>query len=224
MDEAARPLSATSRTRLRRFPERGRTDRADLKAILDDGLMCFVGAVVEGGPRVIPMVYGRIDDTLYLHGSVANQVLTAARDGAELCVSVTDVDELVLANSLFHHSVNFRSVMIYGRGRLVTDQREQVAGLRAAADQLVPGRGATLDAPTRKQLAATLVIALPLDEASVKVRQGPPNGEVGDYDRPIWAGVLPLTQTWGEPLSDPKLRTATAIPDHVAKLAGQPLR
>lgn len=217
-------LSATGRTRLRRFPERGRTDRAELEAVLEGGLMCFVGAVVDGCPRVTPMVYGWIGETLYLHGSVVNQVLTAARGGGELCVTVVDLDGLVLANSLFHHSVNFRCAMIYGRGRLVTDEGEQVAALRAAADQLVPGRGQALDAPTRKQLAATMVLALPLAEASVKVREGPPNGEAGDYDRAIWAGVLPLVQRWGEPLPDPKLRGGPGVPDHVARLAGRPVR
>jgi nitroimidazol reductase NimA-like FMN-containing flavoprotein (pyridoxamine 5'-phosphate oxidase superfamily) len=220
---ASSPLSATERTRLRRYPDRARTDRAELYSVLDGGLLCYLGAVVEGCPRVIPMVYGRIDDTLYLHGSVANQALVAAKNGGELCVTVLEISGLVLANSLFHHSINFRCAMIYGPGRLVTDETERLAGLRAAANQLVPGRAATLPDPTRKQLAATMVIALSLAEASVKVRDGWPNGDPSDYERDIWAGVLPLTQTWGEPRSDPKLRQPFEVPPHVARLVGQPL-
>lgn len=223
MDEAAgTPLSPTPRTRLRRYPKRGRTDRADLYAVLDTGLVCFLGAVVDGYPRVIPMGYGRIGDELYLHGSVANQALVAAKEGGEVCVNVTHVDGLVLANSLFHHSVNFRSVMIYGRCRLVTDPDEQIAALRATADQLVAGRAAALPTTTPKQLKGAMVVALSLAEASVKVREGPPNGENADYERNVWAGVVPLVQRWAEPVPDPRLRDGISVPEHVARIVGQP--
>jgi nitroimidazol reductase NimA-like FMN-containing flavoprotein (pyridoxamine 5'-phosphate oxidase superfamily) len=183
--------------------------------------MCFLGVVVDGYPRVIPMVYGRIADTLYLHGSVANQALVAAKKGGEVCVTVTNVYGLVLANSLFHHSVNFHSAMIYGTGRLVTDADERLAALRAAAGQLVPGRAEALPDPSPEQLKATMVIALSLAEASVKVREGPPNGEPADYELDIWAGVVPLSQTWAEPEPDPKLRDGIPVPAHVSLLVGQ---
>lgn len=220
-EAALPPLSPTERTRLRRYPDRGRTDREELYAVLDGALMCFLGAVVNGSPRVIPMVYGRIGDDLYLHGSVANQALVAARDGAPLCVTVATIDGAVLANSLFHHSVNFRSAMVYGTARVVTDEQERIAGVKAAAEQLVPGRARSLPGPSAKELAATLVVALPLAEASVKIREGAPFGEDADYERDIWAGVVPLHQRWGEPEPDPKLRDGIPVPAHVSRLVGQ---
>jgi nitroimidazol reductase NimA-like FMN-containing flavoprotein (pyridoxamine 5'-phosphate oxidase superfamily) len=216
------PLSPTPRTRLRRYAHRRRLDRAELYRVLDAGLLAFVGVVVDGYPRVIPMVYGRIDDTLYVHGSPKNQALVALQTGGELCVTVTNVDGLVLSNSMFHHSANFSSAMIYGAPRIVTDRDEKVAALRATTNQLVPGRGDALADPLPKSLAITMVIALSLQEASVKVREGPPNGERADYERDIWAGVLPLRQTWGEPETDPKIREGIPVPDHVSRLAGRP--
>lgn len=217
------PLSPTPRTRLRRYPDRGRSERAELYDVLDEGLMCFVGAVVNGSPRVTPMVYGRIGDTLYLHGSVANQSLMAVRDGGEICVTIANAYGLVIANSLFNHSVNFRSAMIYGAVRLVTDAQERLDAMRATGDQLIPGRSQALPDPTAKQLAGLMVIAIPLHEASVKVRTGPPHGEPADYDLDIWAGVIPLTQICGEPEQDPKLRAGIDVPLHVAHLVGRPL-
>lgn len=217
------PLSSTRRTRLRRYPKRARTDRAELYQVLDSALVGFLGVVTDGHPRVIPMAFGRVADTVYLHGSVKNQALVAAREGAEVCVTVTNISGLVLANSLFHHSMNFRSAMVYGQCRVVTDDEERIVGLRAAADRLVPGRSAALPAPTRKQLRGTVVMALPLAEASVKVRVGSPNGEAEDYEEDVWAGVLPLNQTWAEPEDDDKLRAGIPIPDHVARLVGRGL-
>lgn len=215
------PLSSTRRTRLRRYPERGRTERASLYDVLDAGLVCFLGVVTDGYPRVIPMAYGRIADTIYLHGSVKNQALVAARNGADVCVTVMNIYGLVLANSLFHHSVNFRTAMIYGKAREVRDPDEKLQGLRSVGNQLVPGRAEALPDPTAKQLRQTMVIAIPLAEASVKVREGPPNGEPDDYELDLWAGVLPLIQMWGEPQPDPKLRNWIPVPEHVARLAGR---
>jgi nitroimidazol reductase NimA-like FMN-containing flavoprotein (pyridoxamine 5'-phosphate oxidase superfamily) len=216
------PLSSTSRTRLRRYPDRGRTDREELYAVLDAGLLCYVGVVVDGSPRVTPMVYGRIGDTLYLHGSVANQPLNAAKAGGEICVTVTNVYGLVLANSLFNHSVNFRSAMIYATATLVTDEDERLAAMQASGNQLVPDRATTLPPPSRKQLAGVMVVALSLAEASVKVREGPPHGEPADYELDIWAGVVPLQQTWGEPEPDPMMREGIPVPAHVTRLLERP--
>lgn len=215
-------LSSTPRTRLRRYPQRARTDRAELYDVLDTGLFCFVGAVVDGCPHVIPMAYGRVEDTLYLHGSTLNQILVAAKDG-ELCVTVTHIDALVLANTLYHHSVNFRSAVVYGRPRVVSDDAERLAAFRATAEQLVPGRAATLRPPSAKELSAVTVIALSLEEASVKVRDGGPFHEPAE-DPDIWAGVVPVHQTWGTPEPAPDVTDASAVPEHVARLAGRKVR
>jgi nitroimidazol reductase NimA-like FMN-containing flavoprotein (pyridoxamine 5'-phosphate oxidase superfamily) len=215
-------LSSTPRTRLRRYPERGRTERAELYDVLDTGLVCFLGAVVDGCPHVIPMAYGRIDETLYLHGSTRNQALTAAKEGGELCVTVTHVDALVLANTLFHHSVNFRSAVVYGRARVVTDDTERLSAFRATAGQLVPGRADTLRPPSAKELSAVTVVALSLQEASVKVREGGPFHEQ-DEDGDIWAGVVPMLTTWGAPVPAPEAAQLD-VPDHVVRLAGGPVR
>ncbi len=171
-------LSATPRTTLHRLRERGRTDRADLEAVLEAGLVCHLGVVIDGAPVVLPTGYGWLDDTLYLHGSSANRSLLAAA-GAQVCVTITLLDGLVCARAVFHHSMNYRSAVIFGEGRLVSDPAEKLAALRAVTDHLVPGRWAHVREPDRKELAATAVVALPLTEASVKVRTGPPKDDDG---------------------------------------------
>ena len=196
------PLSGTERTRIRRLPERAGEDRDELYAILDAGRICHLGMIVNGSPRVLPTGYGRDGDTLYLHGSTGAVSLRAE----EICVTVTHLDGLVLARSVFHHSMNYRSAVIYGRPRLVTDPEDKLTGLRAVAEQLTPGRWDTARRPTRKELAATSVLALPLDEASVKTRQGPPGDDEEDYALDVWAGELPVIQSFGAPVPDPRLR------------------
>lgn len=195
-------MSGTDRTRIRRHPDRGSDDRNDLYAILDAGRICHLGVIVDGSPRVIPTAYGRAGDTLYLHGSTGAVSLRAD----EVCVTVTHLDGLLLARSLFHHSMNYRSAMVYGRPRLVTDPEEKLAGLRVLVENLVPGRWDVARQPTRKELAATSLIALPLDEASVKLRQGPPGDEDEDYALDVWAGELPIREVVGPPIPDPRLR------------------
>jgi len=208
------PLSATRRTRLNRLKDRGRGDRADLYAVLDAGLICHLGVVVDGTPVVIPTGYGRAGDTLYLHGSTG---ATWVRAQGEVCVTVTHLDGIVLARSIFHHSINYRSAMIYGTPRLVTDPEEKLLGLRAVSEQLAPGRWDATRQPTKKELAQTAVVALSLEEASVKVRQGPPNDDEEDLALPVWAGVLPLVTSWGTPIPDPKLAPGIPVPAHVAE-------
>ena len=212
-------LSATARTRLRRHAERGKTDHADLLAVLDAGMICHLGVIHEGAPLVLPTAYGRIGDTLYLHGSSANRSLHAA-DGQEVCITVTHLDGLVCARSVFSHSVNYRCAVVFGTARIVTDSGERLAGLRAVTEQLIPGRWDAVRAPTRKELAATSVLAVSLGEASVKVRTGPPGDEPEDLDLPVWAGVLPATVSFGEPESDPALRPDILAPDHIRVRAG----
>src|SRR5580693_6491027 len=169
-------LSSTPRTELGRHRERGRTERDDLYAVLDAGLICHLGVVVDGAPLVLPTGYGRIGDTLYLHGSSANKSLLAAA-GQTVCVTITLLDGLVCARAVFHHSMNYRSAVIFGTARLVEDPQEKLAALEAVTNHLVPGRWDHSRPPTRKELAATAVIALPLDEASVKVRSGGPKDD-----------------------------------------------
>jgi nitroimidazol reductase NimA-like FMN-containing flavoprotein (pyridoxamine 5'-phosphate oxidase superfamily) len=212
-------LSSTARTRLRRYPQRARTDRAELYDVLDTGLICHVASVIDGVPHVIPMAYGRVGDTLYLHGSNLNQVLGATKGGGELCVTVTHVQGLVLANTLYHHSANFRCAVVYGPVRVVEDEVERVEAFRATAEQLVPGRAAELRAPNAKELSAVTVVALSLEEASVKVRDGGPFHEP-EEDGGIWAGVVPMVTTWGAPEPAPEAEDLE-VPAHVARLEGR---
>jgi nitroimidazol reductase NimA-like FMN-containing flavoprotein (pyridoxamine 5'-phosphate oxidase superfamily) len=207
-------LSPTERTRVRRHHERAQTDRAELYAVLDAGMICHLGVIMDGSPVVLPTAYGRIGDTLYLHGSSANRSMFAA-GGQEICVTVTHFDGLVCARAAFAHSVNYRSAVVFGIARIITDDSERLAGLRAVTEQLIPGRWDAVRAPTRKELAATSVLALPLDEASVKIRTGPPKDEPEDLGADVWAGVLPATVTFGVPQPDPALPAGIGAPEHI---------
>jgi uncharacterized protein len=213
------PLSATERTTLHRLRERGRTDRADLYAVLDAGLICHLGMVIDGAPVVLPTGYGRIGDTLYLHGSSGNRGLLAA-DGQQVCVTVTLLDGLVCARAIFHHSMNYRSAVVLGQGRLLTDEDERLAALRAVTEQLTPGRWDHTRPPTRKEMAATAVIALSLAEASVKVRTGPPSDDEEDYASDLWAGVIPAALVFGQPEPDPRLDPGIGVPAHITAISG----
>jgi uncharacterized protein len=204
----------TERTRLRRLPERAAYDRPTVHAILDQGFVCHVGFVVNGQPYAVPTGYARVGETVYLHGSTGSRL--GLRPGMDVCVTVTLLDGLVLARSAFHHSMNYRSVMAIGRTRPVTGPDEKEAALRALVEHIVPGRSAEIRGADRRELAATAVLALPLDEVSAKVRTGPPKDEDADYDLPIWAGVLPLALTPGEPAADPVLDPSIPTPGHVA--------
>src|SRR6266568_5640361 len=216
---ATSTLSTTDRTTLHRLRERGLTDRAALHDVLDAGLICHLGVVIDGTPVVLPTGYGRIGETLYLHGSSANRALRAAA-GAEACVTVTMLDGLVCARSVFHNSMNCRSAVIFGTARLVTAETERLEALRAITEHLIPGRWDNSRRPTRKELAATAVLALSLDEASVKARTGGPKDDE-DYGLDYWAGVLPITMTVGPAESDPQLKDST-VPAHIAELQTTP--
>ncbi len=215
------PLSVTDRTRHRRLREQGRSDRAALTAVLRAGLIAHLGVLRAGAPMVVPTVYGFDDHQLYVHGSVASQSLAAGDEVA--CVTVTIVDGLVLARSVFEHAVNYRSAMIYGRPRLVDDPAEKLAGLRCIAEHLSPGQWDYARRPSRKELAATRLLALPLAEASVKVRTGPPDdGSSPDAALGLWAGQLPLSSAWQQPVADPALAPGIAVPGHIRVRAGAP--
>jgi len=204
----------TERTRVRRLPERAAYDRATVHAILDEGFLCHVGFVVDGQPYVIPTGYARVGETVFLHGSTGSRL--GLRPGMDVCVTVTLVDGLVLARSAFHHSMNYRSVMAIGRTRPVTGPGEKEVALRALVEHIVPGRSDEVRGGDPRELAATAVLALPLAEVSAKVRTGPPSDDEPDYAQPIWAGVLPLAVTPGEPAPDPVLDPSIPTPAHVA--------
>ncbi|MET7570415.1 pyridoxamine 5'-phosphate oxidase family protein [Streptomyces sp. NPDC005492] len=211
-------LPITDLTRHRRLREQGSLDRADLDAILDAGFVCHLGVVIEGRPVVVPTVYGRDGQRLYLHGSVASRSLAG---GTPVCVTVTHVDGLVLARSVFEHGVNYRSAMIHGVPRKVTDPEEKLAGLRRLTEHATPGQWSYARQPNRKELAATTLLALSLDEASVKIRTGAPDdGDGPDAELGLWAGTLPLTATWGTPIPDPLLPPGIPVPDHIARREG----
>jgi uncharacterized protein len=212
------PLSATERTRHRRFRQLGRVDRESLYAVLDAGFIAHLGVIAGGWPMVIPTCYGFTTDTLYLHGSVASQSLNTADTPA--CVTITLTDALVLARSVFEHTINYRSAMIYGQPRLVTDPAERLAGLRCITEHVAPGQWDYARQPSRKELAAVRLLALSLEEASVKIRTGPPD----DADSPdaalgLWAGELPLATTWQQPIPDPALASGIPVPAHISTRA-----
>jgi len=216
-------LSVTDRTRHRRLREQGSTERGDLDAILAAGVICHLGVVVDGDPMVVPTVYGLDGDTLYLHGSVASRSLISAPQ-ATICVTVTHVDGLVLARSVFEHAVNYRSAMIYGTPRLVTGREEKLAGLRCLSEHVVPGQWDYARQPSKKELAQTTLLALALAEASVKIRTGPPDdGDSPDAALPVWAGVLPLAAAWGDPEPDPVLPPEIPLPPHIAARTRRPI-
>lgn len=195
----------TKRTKVQRLPDRGKYDRETVFSILDEGFVCHVGFVVDGQPFVIPTNYARVDGTLYLHGSSASRMLRTISDGVQVCVTVTLVDGLVLARSAFHHSVNYRSVVVLGRAALVQSAEEKMRALEAFTNHVVPGRWKDIRQPTESELKATSVLSLPLEEVSAKVRVGPPKDDEADYALSIWAGVLPLRVVAGAPIADSRL-------------------
>jgi uncharacterized protein len=219
MSTETTPLSSTPRTTLRRHRDRAQADRTALYAVLDAGLICHLGVVAGGDPVVLPTAYGRDGDTLYLHGSSANGAFLAA-DGQRVCVTVTHMDGLVAARSVFSHSVNYRSAVIFAAATVVKDDGERWQALRLITDHLIPGRWAAARQPTTKEMAATAVLSLPLTEASVKVRTGMPADQPEDHDLDVWAGVLPISVTFGEPLPDPLLRDEIPLPLHIRDRTG----
>jgi nitroimidazol reductase NimA-like FMN-containing flavoprotein (pyridoxamine 5'-phosphate oxidase superfamily) len=205
----------TARTRVVREPHRGVYDRKTAYQILDEGITCHVGFVVDGQPFVIPTGYGRAGDSLYIHGSAASRMLRRIDEGIAVCVTVTLLDGLVLARSIFNHSMNYRSVMILGTAVAVTEAKEKLAALRVLSEHILPGRWAESRQPSEKELKATLVMRLPIEEFSAKVRQGPPIDDEDDYGFPTWAGVIPLEVVPGKPINDPKLDPEREAPAYV---------
>jgi uncharacterized protein len=212
----SQPYSPSARTRLVREADRAVYDRAAAYKILDEGFICHVGFVVDGQPFVIPTGYGRAGDSLYIHGSAASRMLRRVDEGIAVCVTVTLLDGLVLARSIFNHSMNYRSVVILGTAVAVNDAGEKLEALRLLSEHILPGRWAESRQPNEKELRATLVMRLPVEEFSAKVRQGPPIDDEEDYAFPTWAGVIPLEVVPGKPINDPKLDREREVPAYVS--------
>jgi nitroimidazol reductase NimA-like FMN-containing flavoprotein (pyridoxamine 5'-phosphate oxidase superfamily) len=211
----------TERTRIKRVPKKGHYDLETVYAILDAGLICHVGFTVEAQPFVIPTAYGRLDNRLFIHGSPASRMLKSLQQGIEVCVTVTLLDGLVLARSAMHHSMNYRSVVLFGTAELVSEREDKLQALYAFTEHVMPGRWAETREPNEQELKATTVLALPINEASAKIRTGPPVDDAADYELPYWAGVIPLSVEAGEPIVDPKLTEGIVVPEHVARYLGK---
>lgn len=211
-------LQPTERTRLRRKPTRGVFDRETVNAILDEAHICHVGYVVDGQPLVVPTLHWRVGDVLFLHGSSASRTLRMLAGGAEACVNVAIIDGYVLARSAVHHSVNYRSVTIFGRATLVENQDEKAAALRQLVDKVSPGRWDELRPMTGQDMAGTAVVRPPIAEASAKVRTGGPVDDQEDMDWPVWAGVLPLRLVSGAPIPDEQMKAAVPLPAYLERV------
>ncbi|HKI28912.1 MAG TPA: pyridoxamine 5'-phosphate oxidase family protein [Actinomycetota bacterium] len=211
----ARAAPPSERTRVRRLPERGVYERDAIDAIVDEALICHLAYVQDGEPRVIPTIHARVGDILYVHGSNASRTLRATKGGAPVAAEVTLLDGLVLARSAFHHSMNYRSVVVYGRAREVTEPTEKFEAQRALVEHVVRGRSADARTPNDRELNQTTILAIPMDEASAKVRTGPPKDEDEDLELPVWAGVLPFTTLPGEPEADALLPNGIDPPSYL---------
>ena len=208
-------FTPTQRTTIHRMPKRAAYDRVVVEAILDEGLYCHLGFTVDGQPYVIPTIHARVDDRLYVHGSSASRMLRSLKTGVPMCVTVTILDGLVFARSAFHHSVNYRSVVVFGVALEVTDPQEKYDALKAVVDHVAPNRWDDVRRPTEQELKATSVLRLPLEEVSAKIRTGPPLDDEEDYLLPCWAGELPLRLTPQVPLPDPRLPSETSVPSYI---------
>jgi len=202
----------TARTTLKRLPYRGSYDRELIDQILDEGFVCHVGFAVGGQPFVIPTGYARVGDKLFIHGSQASRMLRTLGKGIDVCLTVTLIDGLVLARSAFHHSMNYRSVVVFGRATAIDDPEEKISALRALSEHMIPGRWDDVREPNERELQLTTVLSLSLDEASAKVRTGPPLDDDEDYELSVWAGVVPLRMVAGTPIADARLPTQIATP------------
>jgi uncharacterized protein len=210
METSTPSYSPTERTQVKRRSQRGVYDKAQVHAILDEGFICHVGFAIDGQPYVIPTAYARLDEQIYIHGSPAGRLMKAKE--VDVCLTVTLVDGLVLARSVFHTSINYRSVVVMGKARLVTDVIEKWQALRSFTNHVIDGRWEQAKQPTEQELKATSVLSLPLEEVSAKIRTGPPIDDDEDYALPVWGGVVPVIQTLGQPVPDGRVLEGIAAP------------
>lgn len=211
---------SSERVTVKRLPQRAAYDSTTIHAILDEGMVCHVGFLADGQPCVIPTLYVRLADHLYLHGSPASRMLRTLEQGGAVCVTVTLIDGLVLARSAFHHSMNYRSVVLFGTPAVVANPVRKAEVLRGLSDHIIPGRWDEVRQPSQEELRKTLVVSIRIDEASAKIRTGPPIDDEPDYELPVWAGVLPLRLTAGTPLADARLRAGVEVPGYVTGYRG----
>ncbi len=207
----------SERIRVRRLGERGAYDRETLDEVLDEALICHVGFIADGDPYVIPTIHARDDDTIYFHGSPASRMLRLMKKGVDVCVTATIVDGIVAARSVFHHSKNYRSAVVLGTARLVDDDEERLRAMEMITEHVLPGRWSEARHPSDVENTGTLILALPIEEFSVKIRSGPPADDEADYELPIWAGVIPLTTIPGKPGPDPRLGDGIEIAESVGR-------
>ncbi|MGB3786852.1 MAG: pyridoxamine 5'-phosphate oxidase family protein [Phormidesmis sp.] len=207
----------TPKTKVKQVPRRGHYDFDTIAKILDEGLVCQVGFVVNSQPFVIPTAYGRVDDLVYIHGAGASRLIKTLQTGVDVCFTVTLLDGLVLARSAYHHSMNYRSVVLFGKAQTVTEEDEKIAALKAFTEHVLKGRWDQVRSPNPKELAETCVLSLPITEASAKIRTGPPVDAEADYALEVWAGVLPLSLVPGVPIADPQLPDEILLPQNVQR-------
>jgi len=215
-------IPQTPRTTLKRLPQRGNYDREAINQILDEGFICHVGFAVDGRPFVIPTGYARVGDSLFIHGSQASRMLRTLGQGIEVCVTVTLIDGLVLARSAFHHSMNYRSVVVFGKATVIDNAKEKLEALRALSEHMIRGRWDDVRGPNEREMQQTTVLALPLTEASAKVRTGPPLDDEEDYELDVWAGVIPLQLVAGKPEDDPRMILETKPPEYAGNYQRRP--
>ncbi|MET0753878.1 MAG: pyridoxamine 5'-phosphate oxidase family protein [Pyrinomonadaceae bacterium] len=209
-------INPTEKTKIKRLPKRGNFERASVYKILDEGFVCHVGFAVDEQPFVLPTAYARIDDRLLIHGSAASRMMKAMASEIDICVTVTLVDGLVLARSAFHHSMNYRSVVVFGKAKIINDKAKKLAALRTFIEHIIPHRWSEVRPPTEIELKATTVLALPITEASAKIRAGDPIDDAEDYEMDVWAGVIPFGFSAGKPVVDAKLKSGAKIPPYVS--------
>jgi nitroimidazol reductase NimA-like FMN-containing flavoprotein (pyridoxamine 5'-phosphate oxidase superfamily) len=211
-------VKQTPRTTVKRAPKRGHYDRATVNEILDSNFVCQIAFVHEDHPVIIPTIYGRHEDVLYLHGATVSRMLVALEKGIPLSVNVTRTDGIVLARSAFHHSLNYRSVTLFGKAIEVKDDEERMMALKVISDQIIPGRWEEVRAPSAKEMKATKILKIAIEEGSAKIRTGPPVDDKPDYELPVWAGVLPIETKFGDPVADPELNPGTPMANSVQNL------
>jgi nitroimidazol reductase NimA-like FMN-containing flavoprotein (pyridoxamine 5'-phosphate oxidase superfamily) len=205
----------TARNKVKRLPERGHYDAATIYPIVDAAMICHVGFVIEGQPFVIPTLYARQDDTILLHGAKGSRLLRHIQLGGEVCITVTLVDGIVLARSVFHHSINYRSAVLFGKGTVIEDEQAKLEAMEAFTERLLPGRWQDARPPNQVEVKQTTIVAVSIESASAKIRTGPPGDEAEDIDLPVWAGVLPLRQVAGAPLADTQLSPDVELPAYI---------
>jgi nitroimidazol reductase NimA-like FMN-containing flavoprotein (pyridoxamine 5'-phosphate oxidase superfamily) len=210
-------FSITRRNKIKRLPERAHYEKSTIYSIIDEALYCHVGFIQENQPFVIPTLHARMEDNIILHGSKISRLMQHLHAGNSICISITILDGLVLARSAYHHSMNYRSVVLFGRGNPVQSDEEKRIALQALMDHMMPGRWNDVRKPSQKELNATAVISIPIDDASAKIRTGPPIEDEQDDDFPIWAGQIPMYQGFSPPQSDPKLKGVIPIPEYISQ-------